>query len=78
MHNPLSRAMTIYRKVFGHSVPSYEVKNAAITGTSKQLAGLVLAYVGSKEPHPIWKTIEDPYEHERNMLALASRRRPVC
>ena len=70
MASPLSKAMAIYRETFGHSVPSYEVKNAALTGTSLRLAGLALAYVGFGEPHPVWKDIEDPYQHERSQGSL--------
>ena len=72
--SPLSKAMSIYRRTFGHSVPSYEVKNAALFGTSDRLAGLVLAYVGCGEAHPVWKTAKHPYEHEFAQGGLGDRR----
>ena len=65
MASPLATAMKLYRDTFGHSVPSYEVKNAALSGTSERLAGLILAYVGHREAHPVWRNIKDPLEHER-------------
>ena len=69
--SPLSSAMSIYRRTFGHSVPSYEIKNAALFGTNDQLAGLILAYVGCGEPNTIWASAKHPYEHEYFELGLS-------
>ena len=63
--------MSIYRQTFGHSVPSYEVKNAAMFGTNNELAGLVLAYVGCGEANPAWASAKHPYEHEYFELGLS-------
>ena len=65
MASPLATAMKIYRDTFGHSVPSYELKNAALSETSERLSGLILAYVGHGEAHPVWRKIDDPLAHEK-------------
>lgn len=65
MASPLATAMRLYRETYGHSVPSYEVKNAALSGTSERLSGLILAYVGYGEAHPVWRKIDDPLAHEQ-------------
>ena len=68
---PLTTAMSLYRQAFGHSVPSYEIKNAALFGTNDQLAGLILAYVGCGEANTIWASAKHPYEHEHFELGLS-------
>ena len=64
--NALVAAMTVYRRTFGHSVPSSEVKTATLMGTRDSLAGTILAYVGCGEANPAWARVLDPYEHEAN------------
>ena len=70
----LSQAMSLYREAFGHSVPSYEIKNAALSGTNAKLAGLILAYVGCGEANPVWAAAKHPYEHEHSQGGLGTSR----
>lgn len=68
----LSQAMSLYRQAFGHSVPSYEIKNAALSGSNARLAGLILAYVGCGEANPAWAAAKHPYEHEHSQGGLGT------
>jgi len=60
----LSIAIHLYKRTFGHPIPSSEFKTAAITGTREELARKILLCVIDGTPNAKWANEDDPFAHK--------------
>lgn len=62
--DPLLSAMKAYKKMFGHAVPSAELKTAALMGSREKLAEMVRSHLEEGKPNPQWAKAKSPFSHE--------------
>lgn len=60
----LYSALTMYRRMFGHSCPSDEIKTATLMGEREALRSRIVKALSTGEPVKSWAE-RDPYAHEK-------------